>query len=70
MPQLHPRDACVIVTGGESGIGAAMARRSAADGAHVVVDCVNAEPGPGAGALTATSGTSRGRWIRSARFSS
>jgi len=27
MPQLHPRDACVIVTGGGSGIGAAMARR-------------------------------------------
>jgi NAD(P)-dependent dehydrogenase (short-subunit alcohol dehydrogenase family) len=42
MTALDLRDACVVVTGGGSGIGAAMARRFATDGAHVVVNDLNA----------------------------
>jgi NAD(P)-dependent dehydrogenase (short-subunit alcohol dehydrogenase family) len=40
---MHLKDAGVVITGAGGGIGAAMARRFAADGARVVVNDLNAE---------------------------
>jgi NAD(P)-dependent dehydrogenase (short-subunit alcohol dehydrogenase family) len=40
---LQLRDAVVVVTGGGSGIGAAMARRFAAEGAHVIVNDIDGD---------------------------
>lgn len=42
MTAMALHDACVVVTGAGSGIGAAMARRFASGGAHVVVNDLNA----------------------------
>ena len=57
----------VVITGAGSGIGAALARRFAAEGARVVVNDIDAAAAQDGGRLLRRGGAARGRGQRGRR---